>query len=594
MTMPEIRKFSDWQVKRIRSRLLAYFIKQNRVYEAQRTRLLSRDTKTARNDADSLKQPSFMTLTTEIVTDDACLDWLYFEDELTEPTAQIYQEELSDLDDNDPPHRAGDQGAFLTERTVQGFFGGDVRSTTSPVKRVHYTRPPDDKLTPIHEFLKARGFATDDMLDDVPAQTVPQRAAEFFGRFGLDPAPILECENFRGDYYAQSRDQDFDYRISLAIQTSPERTAYRIQIRRFAYLRLPSESGLLRRQRIERGQHNILEEYSGWALFCPEQPVLVSLQELESDSPEIVRCWIPRIKSEDEYWVSNKDRAEAKSESQKKTSKKKYFIIKNFFTQFDLRSISHPSNFDPAPPVAYDEGAPLDDPGLFGEWNLRFYANYSQKLHNYDGDIIMTDNDDPKKTDGKRKKLSGSSFLGDEAKYANDLSEAQSEKETMTATQLIDRHFDIVEKQNHLRHGKDNYLKKTPGLTPTDKFLYLVSFSGNHEAIAEILAAGFDVNAKGTHPSGGSALHCAARYSSRFIVLELMKHEGIDYLARDAEGRIPSVYAIQNHSSHEVICWLMNAEKRQAAANGIDYEALHPGPYPRLDQPEFYPGPTTG
>lgn len=593
MTKPEIREFSDWDVKRIRARLLAYFIKQNRIYEAQLKRLKVRE-RADRNNADSLKQPSFMTLTMEIVTDEACLDWLYFENELTAPTAQTYQEELSDLDDTDPPHRAGDQGAFLTERTVQGFLGGDEHSATSPVKQVHYTRPPDPKLTPIYQFLRAKRFATDEMLTDISPQVIPQGAAEFFGQFGLEPVPILECQHFKGDYYAQTRNEDYDYRISLTIQTNPEKTAYRIHISRFAYQRLPSEPGILRRQRIERGQYNTLQQYSGWALFSPGHAVLVILQELESDNPEIVRCWIPCIKSEEKYWVSHKDRADAKRKNQKKAGKKKYFIIKNFFTQFDLRSISHPLNFDPAPPAAYDEGALLDDPSLFGEWNLRFYANYSRKLHNYDGDIIMTDNDDPKKTDGKRKKLSGSSFLGGEAKYANDLSEALSEKETMTATQLIDRHFDIVEKQNHLRHGKDVYLKKTPELTPADKFLYLVSFSGNHEAIAEILAAGFDVNAKGTHPSGASALHCAARYSSRFIVLELMKHEGIDYLARDTEGRIPSVYAIQNYSSHEVICWLMKAEKRQAAANGIDYEALHPGPHPRLEQPEFYPDPTSG
>lgn len=580
MPKPDIREFSDWQVKRIRARLLAYFIKQNRIYEAQLKRLKARE-KADRDNADSLKQPSFMTLTMEIVTDDACLDWLYFEDELNVPIEELYQEELADLDNPDPPHRAEDHGAFLTERTVQGFLGGDVRSTTSPVKRVHYTRPSAEKLTPIFEFLKAKGFATEDMLAEPESPTMSKAIVDIIEKLSLEPVPILACEYFRGDYYADSRVDDYDLRVSLTIQTNPENTAYRIQIRRYAYRRFASESGLLRRQRIERGQYNTLEEYSGWVPFCPGRPVLVILQELNSVTPKILNSWIPNIKLEREFWVSQKDKVE---------NNRNPFIIKNFFIQFDLRQIDDPA-FVPAHTAIYD-GSPLPGrPEQTGEWDLRFYANYSSKLYNYDGDAIMTNDDESVGKSKKKKPLAGKFLFQDTAKEAELTERRTSEKETMDAIALIDKYYEKISLEDHLRHAKDDYLAKTPELTPADKFLYLVSFSGDHTMIFDILNADFDINAKGTNLYQMSALHCAARYSARFIMLELMKHKDIDYLAKDKEGRIPSVFALLGGTSHEVVCWLMAAEKRQAEKEGIDYETLHPGPYPRLDQPEFYPDP---
>lgn len=70
--------------------------------------------------------------------------------------------------------------------------------------------------------------------------------------------------------------------------------------------------------------------------------------------------------------------------------------------------------------------------------------------------------------------------------------------------------------------------------------------------------------------TGATALHFAASLKSREIINWLAKRDGIDFLIKDKEGRLPSALAFEVADDPVIGRYLAKKQAAQARARGID------------------------
>ena len=265
MRLDEIKfqDFSNWQIKRIRARLLACLNAQKQDYEAYKARLTHRE----KSEALLLdREPTLMTLAREISTAEVCEMWLYSEDEPEEDRVDL---PLDDI----PEFAPVDRGAEITERALQAFTSGDRKKNPAGIPYWHYTTPALHKLNAIVVFLVHKGFLTLKCLEDNIDDRALKLSEDFQRQLGLAKSPIDEHGNFKGDYINREKLDDAFLIELIVIHTNDSNDQYILKSIQAQFFRHSSESVTAFQQRIDRVEANSVISWIGCAYFCKDVPL---------------------------------------------------------------------------------------------------------------------------------------------------------------------------------------------------------------------------------------------------------------------------------------------------------------------------------
>ena len=115
---------------------------------------------------------------------------------------------------------------------------------------------------------------------------------------------------------------------------------------------------------------------------------------------------------------------------------------------------------------------------------------------------------------------------------------------------------------------------RMPGNNIDVEFLYAVC-EGDLHTVEQLVDAVKDINLR-VAGSGGMALHVVARYQLKDIFKILRTRSDLNYLARDNEGRLPSLIAMHTDDDVGLGTFLLKKEQEQARREEKDHEVLSP------------------
>jgi len=592
--MPEALPYkTDWLEKRLRYRLLIYYITQKRYYDKQLSRVAKRTGTNAEKAHERLKEPSDMSLITEIVSHNDAAPYLYTDEEFQRDEANkpaIFQEELSHLDERKPKHYATDRGAYLTANAFQKYVHGDNIEADEDrnqinVQRRHYTSPPLRKLQGMNAFLMAKGYVDREMLTSLPDEETPHEVLKFFKYLGIDPVGIPEGEYLYGDYFSEKMEGNFIVKTAFEIQTNKDKNTYRIRITEYWYRQIAGESALVKRQRMERGDFYRRDLFTGWCIFERFKPILFLLEK-EGIAQNPKRLFNLTGYCFDDIWIDNpilwhnkkkvQNAKEGPAKKPKKKEKEPHKLINNIvnFAYTEIYDISHMKVFAPQVIDSFEQ---LN--AVYGENPFVIIAskNYASNLHKFIGTAIMSDDDNPKGDKKVDVPLAGKFLLSNTKKDAEELRRhTLTIQERMSQTEIANQ---IFERTKSIDYGKyhnsvrDAYIATVHDMTMEQMFL-IISRYGHHEDITEFAEkTDVDINAKSNDGYSYSSLHMALESMARFNIKAILELDGLNPLALDAEGNLPSMLADQKNAPDDIIEMMMEAEKAQATADGVNYEA---------------------
>lgn len=103
-----------------------------------------------------------------------------------------------------------------------------------------------------------------------------------------------------------------------------------------------------------------------------------------------------------------------------------------------------------------------------------------------------------------------------------------------------------------------------------DENLLSAAQTGDRGRFFFSIGNGADVNYADPR-SGFTALHYAAAREIRWLINALVKHDNLNYLAKDRKRRLPSTLAFEVAENPVIGTFLMKREIRMARQRGIDY-----------------------
>lgn len=96
---------------------------------------------------------------------------------------------------------------------------------------------------------------------------------------------------------------------------------------------------------------------------------------------------------------------------------------------------------------------------------------------------------------------------------------------------------------------------------------------GDLRQVKLLIDKGADVNFR-EPTTGATALHFAASLKARDMINILAKCDGIDFLIKDNEGRLPSALAFEAADDPTIGRYLAKKQAEQARARGIDLKTV--------------------
>lgn len=113
---------------------------------------------------------------------------------------------------------------------------------------------------------------------------------------------------------------------------------------------------------------------------------------------------------------------------------------------------------------------------------------------------------------------------------------------------------------------------REPEIDADSQFVIAASY-GDLRYMKSLLEKGANVNFQ-EPTTGATALHFAASIKSREIINWLAKRDGIDFLIKDKEGRLPSALAFEVAESPVIGRYLAKKQAAQASEQGIDLKSI--------------------
>lgn len=535
----EIAEFSDWQVKRVRARLLAFLRCQEREHDRHKGRIEGWDRKVD-SAPDIVRRPTLMTVANEISVCPACEQWLYGEGEAENDLTDVPLEQINE-------YAPTDTGAEITERTLHGFVTGEARKNAQGDRYWHYTVPPSHKLNAITAFLVFKNFLSHTDLIDPSLEDIPEYVKAFFTELGIEKSAIPENHFFKGDFRNEKAIEGAVSIAFISIHTNKIQDAYLIRFVKKTYVRGSGESSTAFRQRIDFGRANNESRYFGWTYFSSDSPLIFLLvDEMDSDNVSAygnipyALLYINLVNNGriEEQLVSDLLLHTSKLDPQANKVPEKIIWFQDK-QEFEQAALTHTVQ---------------DDYAIFTK-------TYEKNLHKNIGTDMMgtDDNGSPEKRDRPslaEKFLFKKKTISDDERF-----NVEAETESMPIED-VKRTIERI-----------SLLSADLPTETIDEQLYYAAYHGVGDLAAEVIVKGADVNY--TCPQSGlRPIQIAAGHRAVFVIDELMKSDELDYLVKDKRGRLPSALAVEVADDTRLGSKLMEAEIRQAGERGIDYKTL--------------------
>lgn len=245
----EVPSFSDWQTKRLRSRLLVYIVDQERK---------------------SRRKPSWSSIANDINTCKAVLYWTEnwdfdYDDEAEEPSDGSEEQLAGDI----PEYIHTDSGMPITQNVVSKFVDGENRTDANGQTYRHFTTPSKIRLKIIEEFLRYKNLISGyDLIDENINLTFVDGLVSYLNPGG-DATILPQDDPINGDLLYHHHAAPSFTSHALAIHLDKSRRFHRVRERRRQFIARHGEAGQVFWQRTEREMPDRMSIYQGFAVKFP-------------------------------------------------------------------------------------------------------------------------------------------------------------------------------------------------------------------------------------------------------------------------------------------------------------------------------------
>lgn len=292
--MPELDaptppKYSDWQIKRLRTRLLAVKITMEEEYPEKKKRndALRKEQKRDKEDEinpeettvklTSTPRASWMTLTIKINRCKPAFHWLdHVEDE---------------VEYDIPRKERKDDGYPLKDNQVHHFVVGEKPRGKGNVIVWDYDIPSNFILAAFEEYLRDTGFLSNQSFADHSGQ-LPEAEKMLKHLYPEGDLPLLaENDPLNVDLYNEQDNKREVVQRLLTTHTDRERQYYRAREHRNFYYPSGNTRTVTLQTKIDRGEPDSYQEYTGFGTLTPRSSIYFCLwsEDVNEESKMIYR-----------------------------------------------------------------------------------------------------------------------------------------------------------------------------------------------------------------------------------------------------------------------------------------------------------------
>jgi len=529
----ELIEFSDWQIKRLRTRLFALYQWEKLCFKSDRERSKSFDLKKSKQkEHDPLdlpiinNPPSWMSLAHDICGDEDCLEILEYNEDAEEINRKLGKPPSDDGIWGDVKVKGHNDGGWpVKDGQLTNFAKGyKEKATNTRPAYWKYTTPELDVLNAIYIYLKKQAFISNGDIIDPFSDVMSDRAKVYLSALGIRPEPIHYKNAFNGDYVSLYKSENGEHTEFFTIHLSPDKQAYRMRLIEVIFDRQRLETPQMFAQRKDRGNPNSLNKFAAWSYFNQECPfIYVMWSEANHKKKQTENC-IPYA-----------------------------FTKKNENIVCDFIRCEYVDGISQLKPISI-----LNDEDVLktkaSELRLTlkshiFSVSYEKILAKFIENDNMTASGNNKEG-GPERPLKGKFLL----KKSSDTVE----QETSPSSEMGEMSQKSITEMSQDQLGQE---------------LLECCFTGNGDRASDLIEVGVDVNYESPN-SKSRAIHLASGNSAIFVLDVLLSSKNIDLLVKDFQGRLPSALASEVACNSELTEKIMKAEMQQAIDRGIDYPSL--------------------
>ncbi len=274
---------TDWAIKRLRTRLLAYRLS---LRDAAQDRRRRRETALREAKRDKAAKEQAMKIDVRLPSWTPVLEDMF----ASEKAQQFLEKPFSNEDDEE------DDGFLsLSDDQLRQFIEG-VPAGEGNLSYIHYTKPDQPYvLQAMAVFLMEKGFLTTVDLVEPHKGDIPAEIKEELRGFGLMRDFVPQDRNFRGDYVARNDTDDGTIAALVTFHTDAEDMAYVARYIEAVFARRSMDTQSSFENRVRSNQQTSRIELTGWAYYEIGQPFVVVLEDPRKAETALHYSYVPVV-----------------------------------------------------------------------------------------------------------------------------------------------------------------------------------------------------------------------------------------------------------------------------------------------------------
>ncbi len=282
---------TDWAIKRLRTRLLAYRLS---LRDAAQDRRRRRETALREAKRDKAAKEQAMKIDVHLPSWTPVLEDIF----ASEQAQRFLEKPFSNEDDEeDDAEEDDDDDGFLSlsDDQLRQFIEG-VPAGEGKLNYIHYTKPEQPYvLQAMAVFLMEKGFLTTVDLVEPHKGGIPAEIKEELRGFGLMRNFVPQDRNFRGDYVARNDTNEGTIAALVSFHTDAEEMAYVARYIEAVFARRSTDTPSSFENRVRYNQQTSRIELTGWAYYEIGQPFVVVLEDPRKAETAFHYSYVPVV-----------------------------------------------------------------------------------------------------------------------------------------------------------------------------------------------------------------------------------------------------------------------------------------------------------